>query len=668
MPHASAGSAPRRPPRGEGPGPGGAPHRTAGAPRAWVIYGLGTLLIAFSVYFGAYVYVVVQALIWSQVSLQRGPVVLLFLLVLINLAVRRLLRGRGLSQQELVFLYAMLTIAGCAAGIGFVQFAVNVMAAPRYFATPGNSWRTRLWPDIPPWLAPTNPDAVTAYYRGHSSLYRERWLEAWAVPVLAWGAFLFVAFWVMLCAVALVRRHWVEHERLTFPLVELPLRMTEASGGFWRSRAMWAGFALAGLLESVDFVSFLMPSVPSIPIKPIGPNQLDSYLTTAPWNAAGILRIAFYPWVIGLGFLLSLDVSFSCWFFYLGVKAANVLSFVLGYSQAGGAGAANRAPFIREQSLGAFVGIALLSLWMARRELWRLWSGARRSAEELLPGRVAAIGGLAGAAAMVAFLTAAGVPAHAGLLFVLVYLCIAFTLARIVSEAGSGWAFAPSWSATGFAADVIGPDRLHGRQLVALHGLTGWMGEMRDNPMPQQMQAARLAHSSHAPARALLGPLLWAAGAGILLAFWAHLDIYYRFGAASAKVRSWPTQVGAGNWQQALAVASTPTPRDTAGLLAALVGAAVAASLSWMRLRMAAWPLHPLGYAVATTNSMDYLWFPFLLAWLAKLLVTRYGGIRAYRAGVPFALGLILGDYVVPAAWGLYGMVSGTQQYMVFPH
>jgi hypothetical protein len=56
------------------------------------------------------------------------------------------------------------------------------------------------------------------------------------------------------------------------------------------------------------------------------------------------------------------------------------------------------------------------------------------------------------------------------------------------------------------------------------------------------------------------------------------------------------------------------------------------------------------------------------LAWLAKRTTLRYGGIRAYRAALPFFLGLILGDYVVPALWGVFGMASGYQQYMAFPH
>lgn len=72
--------------------------------------------------------------------------------------------------------------------------------------------------------------------------------------------------------------------------------------------------------------------------------------------------------------------------------------------------------------------------------------------------------------------------------------------------------------------------------------------------------------------------------------------------------------------------------------------------------------------ALAGTPSMEYMWCPFLIAWAAKSLVIRYGGVKIYRQAVPLALGLILGDYIVPTLWGIWGMIERTQVYMAFPH
>ncbi|HLJ56554.1 MAG TPA: DUF6785 family protein, partial [Chthonomonadaceae bacterium] len=325
---------------------------------------------------------VVQALLWTQTSLLRGPLVGLFFIALGNLLYVRLagtLRARNaLTQAELLLLYSMLCVSTCAGGVGFVQMFISQIAGPIYFATPSNGWHTKLWPYIPAWMVPRQPDVLKGFYQGNATLYSPRVLAAWAIPVLAWTAFIVAIFWVLLCMAALVRRRWVEEERLTFPLVYLPVEMTQPGGsergGFWKSRAMWTGFAIAGLLESVNYLNYLYPSLPYIPIKPVGGNQLDLLLDTAPWKAAGMVRLAFYPFAIGIGYVLSQEVSFSCWFLYLCVKIANVACAAMGLSEGGGGGAANRAPYLREQSVGAFLGLALLSLWTARGTLSTAWA------------------------------------------------------------------------------------------------------------------------------------------------------------------------------------------------------------------------------------------------------------------------------------------------------
>ncbi|MBC8134530.1 MAG: hypothetical protein H8F28_01415, partial [Fibrella sp.] len=276
--------------------------------------------------------------------------------------------------------------------------------------------------------------------------------------------------------------------------------------------------------------------------------------------------------------------------------------------------------------------------------------------------------GLAGIAFLIMFLLFAGLSPILATIFVFVYICFALTLARIVSEAGAGWAWAPPWSPANFTGDSVGIASLSSKETTMLLGYLSWTSDMRDNPMPQVAQQVKIAQLAAFSPRAYLGPLLVAAAAGILLAFWAHLSIYYDYGASSAKVR--PALVGAskGAANYAATLLSTPTRQDMIGLVAAGFGTVIAVGLSVMRQQFPWWPFHPLGYALATTQSMEYMWFPFLLAWFAKRIILRYGGIRAYRIGLPFFLGLILGDYIVPTLWGVFGMLTGYQQYMAFPH
>lgn len=647
--------------------------------RHWLIYGLGLPLLALNAWFGTYAYVVVQALLWTQTSLQRGPVALLMLLVLLNVPLIKLLPRFALSQRELMVLYGMLCIGTCTAGYGFVQILVNQMAAPFYFARNGNTSVEKILPYIPTWLAPRDPAVIDGFFRGNSTLYNPVVLSGWAIPVLSWSVFIFVIFWTLLCALTLMRRPWVEDERLTFPLVILPLEMTGgteiSSAPFWKSPLMWVGFVVAGALESANFLNFLVPNIPAIPIKPsMGQNALHTlpFFANRPWNTIGTLFLSFYPFAIGIGYLLSLEVSFSCWFLYLMTKVASILCYVFGFSDGVGGGPGNRAPFLKEQAVGSFIGIALFSAWSARKALAAAWremerpTGADRN--ELMSFRLAILGGLAGMGFLILFLVLAGLSPILSTIFVFIYLCFSLTLARIVSEAGAGWAWAPAWSPAAFTGDSVGISTMSPKETTMLLGYLSWTSDMRDNPMPQEAQQVKIAQMAGFSPRSYLAPLIVACAAGVLLAFWAHLSIYYTYGASSAKVRPALASTSRNTGNEAATRISTPTKQDVIGLTAAGAGVLIAVGLSVMRQQFPWWPLHPLGYALANTSSMEYMWFPFFLAWSAKRLILRYGGIQAYRVGLPFFLGLILGDYVVPILWGIFGMLTGNQQYMSFPH
>ena len=52
----------------------------------------------------------------------------------------------------------------------------------------------------------------------------------------------------LLCLNSIMRKQWIESERLTFPIIQLPLEMTQESGWLFRDRRVWIGLASAGLL------------------------------------------------------------------------------------------------------------------------------------------------------------------------------------------------------------------------------------------------------------------------------------------------------------------------------------------------------------------------------------------------------------------------------------
>src|SRR5262249_9765437 len=131
-------------------------------------------------------------------------------------------------------------------------------------------------------------------------------VQPWVVPMLAWTAFLTVMLFTSLCLVTLVRRRWVEEERLSFPLVLLPLLMTEPGEPIRHNTVFWWGFALAAGVELVNGVHTLLPLVPELPLRVEIPDAEGTRT---------LIKTGLFPFVLGLAFFMPLEMLLSLWLF-----------------------------------------------------------------------------------------------------------------------------------------------------------------------------------------------------------------------------------------------------------------------------------------------------------------------------------------------------------------
>ena len=251
----------------------------------------------------------------TNISLYFNVIFSLFLLTLLNLPLRRFLPTSALSQGELLVVYVMLSIASSLAGLDIIQSLVGIMSTPFRFATPENEWANLFWRFIPRWLSVEETGALDNLYDGGSSLYAASHIRAWVFPALAWSAFLVALLFVMLCINVVVRKQWVEREKLTYPIIQLPFEMTRAKSGFFVNRLMWLGFGIAFLVNIVNGLHFLFPVVPSLGgelYEKTGRGlDLGKLFTEKPWSAIGSMPVMVLPSIIGLAFFIPLDLSFS---------------------------------------------------------------------------------------------------------------------------------------------------------------------------------------------------------------------------------------------------------------------------------------------------------------------------------------------------------------------
>ncbi|MCC6446091.1 MAG: hypothetical protein IT210_21895 [Armatimonadetes bacterium] len=627
--------------------PGGAPApgqpEAAISPRA-LLFGL--LLVPLNVY-----WVMVAELRWYVLltlnPLFVTPVFYLFALVGLNVILRKAAPRLVLSRAELVVIYIMLAISCTIATHDFLINLLSTMPWARWYASPANGWETALFPHLPRWLLVWDKALLDGFFKGDSTLYTPAVLKMWLAPLAFWSLFIFCIGWIMLCMNVILRKAWVDQTRLSFPIVHLPMALTEefSPGSTLRSPALWIGFAVAA---SISIVNGLHEWIPSMPRIAVGVRWYT--FAVPPWSAAGDLPITMYPYAVGLAFLVPLDVSFSCWFFYLFMKVQSVLGFMAGY------GSTPDFPYAGEQVIGAWFAFGGFLLYTNRRYLRHVTHLAfhpspAEDAGEPMSYRVAFWGLVIGAAVFLVFWWAAGMSFYWALVAMLTYLLVSVCITRVRAEAGGQHTVSglePKNLFQLFDSNIFSPSNL------GAAAVSHWYWRLnRSHIMPNQMEAFVLAQKSGLRLRCLVFPILASMALSIVIGMWIGLHLFYREGAL-AKCQGFATWTGteAYNW---LGTSLTSGYRAEAGRWRAIGGAAaLIALLSALRGRFVGFPLHPLGYCIG--SSLTWHWFPFFIAWLVKLLILRYGGLRFYHRALPFFLGLVLGDYSFGALLTLIGI------------
>ena len=599
----------------------------------------------------------------STISMFANVVFLLFVFAALNAGMRRALPRWAFSQREMLILYTMLSISTGLAGLDGVPTLNQLMTYPAWFGEghPGVVAK----PPIPGWLLIRDRDVLRGHFLGHSTFYTWPTIHAWIGPVAAWTLFICLLLFVAQGVNVLMRRQWADRERLTFPLVWLPLAMTDSNGAFYRNPLMWAGFSAAGGLSLLNGIAFLNPSLPSVNL---GDLDLKPFLTARPWSGIDWLPVTFYPLAIGLGFLLPLDLLFSCWFFWLMWKMQLVVANAMAWD------ANPEYPYQKEQGVGAIIGLALLYLWTGRHALMdilrRAWAGEvdadSADPREAISERTTFAGVCLGLVGLVVFCTIAGMEAWVAILFLGLYLATLVVVTRIRAEMGS-----PVHDFHFMGPDQVLP-RVYGAPALSQADLGFFtMGYAftrahRSDTMPVGLEGMQMARLRGVDPRWMLGAILLATAVGAVSSFWAFEHLAYQYGAAAAfnqgtgmsresfsRLASW---VGGGH----------DARPNTSAISAVCIGCLCVLSLAALRFRFWSFPLHPIGFAVSSSWAINLVWMPLLIAWVLKALTLRYSGLAGYRKMIPFFLGVILGDCVLGSTWGLISLLFGIRTYNFF--
>ena len=579
----------------------------------------------------------------------------ILVLVLLNIGLKWISPKMTLKQGELMALYVMLSIASTLCSHDIMERLMGVIVHGFGLATPENDWKALFGNELPGWLVIKDERILEGYYQGGTTFYHREVFLAWLPPILWWTGFILVLSFVMICISVLVRKQWTERERLTYPIIQLPLEMTGDTFHFFKNRVMWFGFGLAAGISLINGLHHFWPAIPSLPIT----RRWFSF-PDKPLSLIGSIIIAFYPFAIGLGFLMPQQLLFSTIVFYGLYRGQIALGSAMGWH--------SEFPYRNEQSFGGFLGLIICILWIGRSHLKQIWENVfspKYTQKEPLSYRVALLGAVTGLFLLALFLIRAGMTIRIAVIFLAIYLIVAVVITRMRAEAGI---FVHNFHYTSpvFALiNSLGTSRLGKGNLVAFALLRPFNHGFRAHLMPHQFEAYQIASKTKSSPKGMVSAILWATLLGAAATFFIQLHLYYKHGAASGYFHTW--RIGSGTFRLLENWLYYPSYTDLPSLFFMGGGLLLTVGMVLMRTRFLWWPFHPLGYVMSTNLEMSDLWAVILISFVLKWLILRYGGFKAYRKVLPFFLGLILGDYAMGSLWNILSIALDTTIYQFYP-
>ncbi|MEM6459651.1 MAG: DUF6785 family protein [Planctomycetota bacterium] len=512
--------------------------------------------------------------------------------------------------------------------------------------------------------------------------------SAWWPVLRLWGGLALLLGAASLCLGVIVHPQWARYEKLPYPLVRFVEELTKPNGddaharpAVLGSRLFWLG--LLGVLtihlfnglsewgfELITFqikfdqfaaMQFLLPSAAQVQ------------------GASEQFRPAIYFSVVAFVFFIRGDVSFSVGVSNFAWLALGAAFLARGQSLGNNPLETDPGPLLRA---GAYLGFAAMIVYLGRRHYARVAAaavGLRRP--DTSAASAWAARGLVLSVAGAVWLLAAGVRLdwRLSLLAVLVLLVLLLILARLSAETGMFY-LEPNWMplvvlAALFGFEGLGPSAFLGLALFS----TVLAGAPREPLLGYVVNALRLADTAderRRTGRVALGFGVVAA-AGLLLATGATLVVSHSLGLS--RFDTWANRghpslpfdalsdrlsdlIALDQLEPTLAAvadghfaAATP---DAGALLWLGLGVVLVVGCASARLRLPWWPIHPVLFLVLGTSPAIRVGWSFLIGWAIRQAVLRLGGVRAFHATLPLAVGAIAGELLAAVGWQAAGLAT----------
>ena len=593
----------------------------------------------------------------SWYAVMPGAIFWIFLLAIINGFLKRFAPRHALRPAEFALIFGISTVGAAVAGQDEAMPLLPIYLYPWREAQADALGPFRQF--IPLWMVPHDPKVVEPYYLGNTTFWTIERITAWALPLLTWTTYLGVLGATMWSWNIILRRRWIDADRLTFPNMQVPLTICREAGfgGLVAGRIFWGGFIAATLFDSMQPIQQLYPPFPAFP------NSVDltGILQTfpSPWSALAPMQVMWPTVYLGICFLIPLDILFSAGAFFALRKLMEVFGRAMGWRELGWD--VGGFPYSRSQASGAWIALFFLLVWAERHHLMRVLDSAfstrpgpydEQEAQEFGSYRFAGRMLVAGTLFLIAFSVAGGMSPLVAVIFYAYYWMMQVTMTRVYCQVGPP-TFEPYFLNPQTALTTIfGSVGIAPATAVHLNLMNFLTNNPCAHPMAHQMSALHIGRQTNADSRPFGRWILVAMAFGGLALLLSYLHFAYRVGEDLFRFTGWKNVGAAGAFEKASQLIHSPKGPQGAEIVAVFVGGGITLALAKAGATLLGFPLHPVGFALAMCYGVEYSWPAFLFMALFKFLTLRYGGRALYETFVPFFLGLTLGGILTPVLWG----------------
>jgi len=594
-----------------------------------------------------------------------------------------------ISTSSLVYLYILGLVSSPA-----IATTANAARSPVGFAS--KVWRSepairdvmsKSW-----WVPPESAVAPTWGAGGPVD-----W-NAWIPPILFIFIFHLIVFIVASSQMCILRRRWIEVEKVPYPFAIAIWESVRDIHGFeevkYRRKPFLLGMVIGIILFLQIMFTMLLPWWPDIigwrMLSPSAPGCVDTYcpdvLRPIGSTIVALMRMNVQPVNYAVAYLAPLDILFTSWLLWIIFMVMAQIAYIVGGYYTGALGISGgcrslgwqygvspnwHAPlyFSWMSMTGGMVALIVMMLWYGRgylKDVFRAALGKPPSTikeaelKEPVSYKMALLLLLIGCVAFIAFLASLQVDFILGAI-VFIFGGFIYPLADAYSRGLTGFDYAmlrvkwPGWPVhliwsqhpgtytTGWCNALL---ILHWGVDEPSNGFTTWA--------EVTMQSFRMADLSRVSPKNIYKMLF----ISLIIAYavtlpskvlWAHL-----FGARYPHCLS---GYECDEWAEG-PYNTFPPSNELIGPI--MVGFIIFVLLSSLRTRFVWWPLHPVGFLISGSANMAFTgaWTNFLVAWAAKWLTLRIGGSKAYEEyGVPFASGVVAGFVVVIIVGIIIGLI-----------